>query len=93
MHLTTTGSVYAASHALLNDLFSKILPTPETTVARASELADDIVKNTSIVSTSLMRTMMHYGSDSAEGAHLLESRLPAGLFGSKDNNEGGEKLL
>ena len=93
MHLTTTGSVYPTSHPLLNDLLSKILPTPETTVARALELADDIAKNTSIVSTSLVRAMMHYGSDIAEGAHLLELRLLAGLFGSKDNNEGVKGFL
>ena len=36
---------------------------------------------------------MHYGSDSAESAHLLESRLLAGFFGSKDNNEGVKSFV
>lgn len=93
MHLTATGSVYPASDPLLKDLFSEILPTPEATVSRALEMANDIAKNTSVVSTSLMKAMMHYGPNIPEGAHLLESRLLAGLFGSKDNDEGVKSFL
>lgn len=88
MHLILTGSVYPASHPLLTNLFSEVLPTPEATVARALELADEVAKNTSTVSTKLMRDLMYRGADSAEGAHLLDSRVIFGLFGSKDNNEG-----
>lgn len=64
------------------------LPTPEATLARALELADEVAKNTSTVSTKLMRDLMYRGTDSAEGAHLLDSRVIFGLLGSKDNNEG-----
>ena len=88
MHLITTGSVYPASHPLLTNLFSEVLPTPEATVTRALELADEVAKNTSTVSTKLMRDLMYRGANSAEGAHLLDSRVIFGLFGSKDNNEG-----
>jgi enoyl-CoA hydratase/carnithine racemase len=88
MHLTATGGVYPAEHPLMRELFSEILPTPEATVARALELADEIAKNTSTVSTKLMRDLMHYGPATAEEAHLLDSRIIHGLFGSKDNNEG-----
>jgi enoyl-CoA hydratase/carnithine racemase len=88
MHLITTGSVYPASHPLLTNLFSEVLPTPEATVTRALELADEVAKNTSTVSTKLMRDLMYRGADSAEGAHLLDSRVIFGLFESKDNNEG-----
>ena len=84
MHLITTGSVYPASHPLLTNLFSEVLPTPEATVARALEPA----KNTSTVSTKLMRDLMYREANSAEGAHLLDSRVIFGLFESKDNNEG-----
>jgi enoyl-CoA hydratase/carnithine racemase len=79
MHLTTTGSVYPASHPLLANLFSEVLPTPEATVARALELADEVAKNTSTISTKLMRDLMYRGPDSAEGAHLLDSRV---IFGT-----------
>ena len=88
MHLTTTGAVYPANHPLLQDLFSEILPTPEATVERALELADEIAKNTSVVSTKIMRDLMWRGPDSAEKGHLLDSKVIHGLFGNKDNEEG-----
>lgn len=88
LHLTTTGAVYSASHPLLATLFSEVLPTPDATLARALELADDVARNTSTVSTKLMRDLMYRGPDSAEAAHLLDSRVIFGLFGSKDNEEG-----
>jgi hypothetical protein len=61
------------------------LPTPEATLARALELADEVAKNTSTVSTNLMRDLMYRGADNAEGAHLLDSGVIFGLLGS---NEG-----
>jgi len=88
LHLTTTGSVYPAEHPLMRELFSEILPTPEATVARALELADEIAKNTSTVSTKLMRDLMYRGPGSAEETHLLDSKVIHGLFGGKDNLEG-----
>jgi len=93
IHLCTTGSVYTADHPLLNTLFTEVMPTPEATLARAMELADDIAKNTSVISTKLMRDLMWRGPDSAEGAHLLDSRVIHGLFGSKDNNEGVQSFF
>ena len=88
LHLCTTGAVYPADHPLFNTLFTEIMPTPEATLARALELADDIAQNTSVVSTKLMRDLMFRGPDSAEGAHLLDSRIIHSMFGSKDNHEG-----
>jgi enoyl-CoA hydratase/carnithine racemase len=88
LHLTTTGSVLPANHPLLLELFSEILPTPEDTMRRAFELADDIAKNTSLVSTKLMRDLMYRGPQSAEAAHLLDSRILHDLYGRKDNVEG-----
>lgn len=93
LHLTTTGSVYTADNPLFGDLFSETLPTPEATLARALELADEVAKNTSTVSTKLMRDLMYRGPDSAEAAHLLDSRIIHGLFGSKDNTEGVRSFL
>ena len=62
-------------------------------MARALELADEVAKNTSTVSTKMMRDLMYRGADSAEGAHLLDSRIIHGLFGSKDNNEGVRSFM
>jgi enoyl-CoA hydratase/carnithine racemase len=88
MHLVTTGSVYPASHPLLSNLFSEILPTPEATVSRALELATAIAENTSTVSTAIMRDLMWRSPNSAEETHLLDSRLIWDMFGSTDNKEG-----
>jgi len=68
MHLITTGSVYPASHPLLTSLFSEVLPTPEATLARALELADEVAKNTSTVSTKLMRDLMYRGAECRRSA-------------------------
>lgn len=88
LHLTTTGSVYPADHNLLRELFSEVMPTPEATLKRALELADEVAKNTSTVSNKLMRDLMYRTPASAEEAHLLDSRVIHGLFGTPDNLEG-----
>ena len=36
---------------------------------------------------------MYRGANNAEGAHLLDSRVIFGLFGSQDNNEGVKSFL
>ena len=93
VHLTTTGSTYPASHALLNDLFSETLDRPDAVLPRALEIADEIVKNTSSVSTYLMKDLMYRDAGSAEGQHLLDSRLIYEMFSSKDNREGVDAFL
>lgn len=93
LHLVTTGATYPAKHALLNTLFSETLDSREAVLPRALELAADIVANTSTVSTSLMRDLMYRGPGSAEGAHLLDSRLIYDMFSSADNREGIDAFL
>lgn len=93
LHLTTTGSTYPASHALLNDLFSETMDRPDAVLPRALEIADEIVKNTSSVSTYLMKDLMYRDAGSAEGQHLLDSRLIYEMFSSKDNKEGVDAFL
>ncbi|KAF7503680.1 hypothetical protein GJ744_003358 [Endocarpon pusillum] len=48
LSLVTAGSVYQADHPLLHDLFSEVLSTPEATVKRALDVADDIARNTAL---------------------------------------------
>ncbi|CEL03685.1 hypothetical protein ASPCAL04831 [Aspergillus calidoustus] len=88
MHLAATGSLYSASDPLLQGLFSEILPTPEATLQRALEIAQDIAVNTSVVSTKLMRDMMCRAPESPEEMHLLDSRVINARYGSHDNLEG-----
>jgi enoyl-CoA hydratase/carnithine racemase len=92
-YLVTTGAVYTADSPHFGDLFNEILPTPEATLARAHELAQQIVKNTSIVSLKVMRDLMFRGPGSAEETHLLDSKMIHGLYGKKDNLEGIESFL
>ncbi|RMZ82421.1 hypothetical protein DV737_g2131, partial [Chaetothyriales sp. CBS 132003] len=92
-HLTLTGSVYPANHPLFSTLFSETCATPEATLKRALELADDVAKNTSLVSTKMNRDLMHWGPDSAEATHLLDSQIISALIGSKDNVEGIQSFL
>ncbi|PGH26511.1 hypothetical protein AJ80_01825 [Polytolypa hystricis UAMH7299] len=93
VHLTTTGSIYPAEHPLLRDLFSEVLPTAAATLDRALEIAEDVAKNTSSVSTSLMRDLMYRGPASPEETHLLDSAVIYGLFGGRDNEEGVHSFL
>lgn len=88
LHLVTTGESYEASDPSLNQLFSEVLPSPEKTVERALQIAADIAKNTSTVSTTVMRDMMYRGPSSAEETHLLDSKVFLGMLMSKDSQEG-----
>ena len=93
LHVTATGNVYRADHPLLQTLFLEILPTPEQTVQRALEIADEIAKYSSSVSLKLTRDLMNHGPNSAEETHLLDSKLLHQLFESRDNKEGIESFF
>lgn len=93
MHLVSTGATYPASHKLYDGLFSEVLDRPEQVLPRALEIATEITENCSGVSWALMRDMMWRGKDSAEEAHLLDSRIIYSMFSSKDNKEGVQAFL
>jgi enoyl-CoA hydratase/carnithine racemase len=87
-HLATTGTAYPASDPLVSPLFSKLLATPEETVAAAVGIAMDVAENTSLTSTKLMRDMMVYCPATPEETHVLDSRVFLSLAGARDNVEG-----
>ncbi|KAG9243319.1 ClpP/crotonase-like domain-containing protein [Calycina marina] len=91
-HLVTTGSVYEATDPLLRELFSEVLPK-EKVLKRALELADGIAKNTSGMSTQLMKDMMWRNPGTPEETHLLDSRILIELFNGKDKKEGIDSFL
>lgn len=93
LHLATTGAVYTAEHDLVRPLFSELCDTPERTLARALEIAQDIALNTSSVSTKIMREMMYRCPMSLEETHLLDSQMINGLYGERDNLEGVRSFL
>ncbi|OCK85537.1 ClpP/crotonase [Lepidopterella palustris CBS 459.81] len=93
MHLITTGATYKADDKLFGTLFSELCDRPEDVLPRALEIAEDVVKNTSIVSSYLMKELMYRDTGSPEGTHLLDSKILYDLFASQDNKEGVKSFL
>jgi enoyl-CoA hydratase/carnithine racemase len=92
MHLVTTGEVLPSTSPLLKELFSEVLPE-EKVLGRALEIADSVARNTSAVSTAVMRDLMWRGPGTAEGTHLLDSKILLELFEGKDKLEGVKSFL
>jgi enoyl-CoA hydratase/carnithine racemase len=92
MHLVTTGEVLPAGDRLFGELFSQVVPE-EKVLERALEVARLVSENTSQVSTSLMRDLMWRGPGTAEGTHLLDSKVLLELFQGKDKKEGIRSFL
>ena len=82
MQAITTGSTYLADDKVWDGLFSEVVDRPEDVLPRALSVAEDVVRNTSAVSTYLMKEMMFRDAGSPEGQHLLDSRIIYELFGS-----------
>ena len=93
LYLTTTGSTLPASSPHFGDLFQELLSSSQEVLPRALELAEQILKQTSTVSTYLMREMMWRNPGSAEGAHLLDSELMWELYDKEDKKEGVKAFL
>lgn len=109
LHLNTTGATYRADDRLLDGLFTEFGDTPEEVMRKAIAIAEDVAKNTSIVGTYLMKELIWRDAGSAEGQHLLDSRVLYELFSSqyvrvsfgwslvtnssRDNKEGVQSFL
>ncbi|ORY12401.1 enoyl-CoA hydratase/isomeras-like protein [Clohesyomyces aquaticus] len=93
MQAVTTGATYLAGDRVWDGLFAEVVGSSEEVLPRALEVAKEVVGNTSVVSTYLMKEMMYRDMGSAEGTHLLDSRLLYGLFTSRDNKEGVSSFM
>jgi enoyl-CoA hydratase/carnithine racemase len=82
MQAITTGSTYLASDKVYDGLFAYTCERPEDVLPKALEVAEEVVGNTSVVSTYLMKELMYRDTGSAEGQHLLDSRVIFELFQS-----------
>jgi enoyl-CoA hydratase/carnithine racemase len=82
MAAVTTGSTYLAGDPIWSGLFTHVVDNPGEVLEKALEVAGEVVKNTSVVSTYLMKEMMYRDTGSAEGQHLLDSRILYELFTS-----------
>lgn len=88
MHVVATGSIYPASSPLLSGLFSETLPSGTSVLERALTIAEDIVEHCSNLSYVLNRDLMWRNPNTAEGTHLLDSRIIHDLFETPENKEG-----
>lgn len=93
MHLITTGATYPANHKLLDGLFSETVDKPEEVLPRALQIAEEFTENCSGVSWAIMRDIMWRNPGTAEGTHLLDSRIIYDLFDTADNKEGVKSFL
>ncbi|CAE7218348.1 hypothetical protein P3342_013243 [Pyrenophora teres f. teres] len=93
MQAVTTGATYPASHKVWDGLFAETCERAEDVLPTALRVAEDVVRNTSVVSTYLMKELMFRDKGSAEGQHLLDSRVIYELFGSPDNTEGVQSFM
>ena len=81
LQLCVTGSTVPASSRQLDGLFSDLIERQEDVLPRALEVAEGIARDTSTVSTFMIREMVWRGMQSAEEAHLLESRVMGHMRG------------
>lgn len=82
MQVVTMGATYRANDPVWGGLFAEVLERGEDVLPRALEMAEEVVGNTSLVSTYLMKEMMWRGRSSPEATHLLDSRILYELFQS-----------
>lgn len=87
MQAVITGNIFPADAKAFDGLFSELLDRPEDVLPAALKTAEGIASQVSPVSTWMMREMFYRGPNSAEEAHLLESRvmgaMRAGSVGSR----------
>ncbi|EME42667.1 hypothetical protein DOTSEDRAFT_175907 [Dothistroma septosporum NZE10] len=91
--LVIPGKVYPATDRRLDGLFYELCDKQEDVLPTALREAEELAVNTSTVSTFMNREMIFRGVNSAEEAHLLESRVMGAMRGKADNNEAVEAFL
>lgn len=75
LQLAITGNILPADAKAFDGLFSELLDRQEDVLPAALKTAEGIATQTSPVSTWMIREMFYRGPNSAEEAHLLESRV------------------
>ncbi|CAK4025781.1 3-hydroxypropionyl-coenzyme A dehydratase [Lecanosticta acicola] len=93
LQLATLGATLTADALVLDGLFAELCEKQEGVLPLALKIADYLANNTSTVSTFMMREMLYRGPQSAEEAHLLESRVMGHMRGSPDNDEAVDAFL
>lgn len=79
-YLASTGAILKANDRKLEGIISETLDTPEATVKRAIEIAEDISQNVSMVAGYACREMMLQGNETLESAKKMETEVLASLY-------------
>ena len=82
-YLSSTGAILKADHKMLEGVISETLDSPEATVKRAVELAQDMAQNVSLVAGYLNREMILQGNETLEASKRMESQVLAHLYQGK----------
>lgn len=75
LKVAITGEIDTADSKAFDGLFSELCDRQEDVLPAALKIAEGIAAKTSPVSTWMIREMFYRGPNSAEEAHLLESRV------------------
>jgi len=94
MEWILSGRIFKAQEALSGGLVMAVLK-PDELIAKAQEIATEIIRNTSSVSVSLSRQLIWkmMGSDHPMEAHRIESKLLYWITDQPDVNEGIQSFL
>lgn len=82
-YLSSTGRILRASDRLLEGIFAETCESPEETVKRALEIAEDAAQNVSTVAAFACREMLLQGNDTVAAAKRMESEVISGLYQGK----------
>lgn len=93
MALITTGGVHHGSSKYFGDLFTEVLTDAAAILPRALDLAHEMVENVSPLASAMSRALMWEGSESPEGAHLLESKVFHHMTGQRSVVSGFKKAV
>ncbi|KIW01584.1 uncharacterized protein PV09_07057 [Verruconis gallopava] len=92
-YLATTGAILKANDRRLEGIIAETLDTPEATVKRAIEIAEDVSQNVSLVAGYACREMLLQGNDTLESSKKMETEVLSTLYSGKDLKEGVQAFL
>jgi enoyl-CoA hydratase/carnithine racemase len=79
-YLASTGAILKADHKILEGIITETLDTPEETLKRAIEIAEDMAQNVSLVAGYANREMLLQGNETLEASKKMESQVIGSLY-------------
>jgi enoyl-CoA hydratase/carnithine racemase len=82
-YLASTGAIHTADHKVFDGIITETLDTPEATLNRAIEIAEDMAQNVSLVAGYANREMILQGNETLDASKRMESQVIGGLYAGK----------